>query len=180
MKAQDDLVGEHWPLFTPVILTLLDDMDTEFRFRGLSCAQDFFSKVEPDLLRATGLGEVFQDAIMPTLHFLPSLTPVADSVRLLGVAYRALAELANTQPPGEAKEKLMDKILRQGVFAGYAHAREYHRVVGVLAREAGRFAHDLGIATVKHLKVRLRSSVWFPYFDLSRPWQRRANTEGRT
>lgn len=150
---QEDLVGEQWPLFTPVILTLLDDMDTGFRLQGLKLAQNFISRLEPSLLRATGLGEVFTDAIMPTLLFLPSLTPVEASVKLTSVAYRTLSELVKKLPSAEAKEKLIDKIFREGVFAGYVHAGDYHLVVGILAREAGRLARGLGIPAVKHLKV---------------------------
>ncbi|KAI0523710.1 hypothetical protein F5B22DRAFT_410913 [Xylaria bambusicola] len=89
------LFQEHWPLFTPVLLTLLDEpQPTSLRLRALSIFRDFWQSCPDGLLVRTGLAEVFEQAIFPTVLNLPSLTPEAESCDLLAAAYPALFDLA--------------------------------------------------------------------------------------
>jgi hypothetical protein len=104
--------------------------------------------------------QVFEDAVFPILSYLPSLTPEAESVYLLGPAYATLLVLANKQPavgkdsiPGGPKNSLLDKMLRDGVLMGYFHAKEHVRIVAVLCDKTAAILNEMGVHAVKHLKV---------------------------
>lgn len=161
--VQSDLLSKQWPLFIPVLLTLLDEPTTRIRRRGLLILDSFLEKFPANILRDTGLASVFEDAVFPTLHFLPSITPEEDSVVLLEAAYTALLSLARkTEPkPGQTeshsssspKTKLLDKMLRDGVFSAYFHVKDHVRIVEVLLIQTVNIVDELQIYAVKHLKV---------------------------
>lgn len=155
-------MSKQWPLFIPVLLTLLDDGATRVRSRGLSILDAFLLKFPDNILRDTGLASVFEDAVFPTLHFLPSITPEEESTQLLGRAYTALLTLAGKLDvsPSAGKvasstprAKLLDKMLREGVFSAYFHAKEHIRIVEVLLVYTARILGVMGVQGVKHLKV---------------------------
>lgn len=155
-------MSKQWPLFIPVLLTLLDDGATRVRSRGLISLDAFLQRLPDNILRDTGLASVFEDAVFPTLHFLPSITPEEESVQLLGQAYTALVSLArklSATPAagkvasGTSRVKLLDKMLREGVFSAYFHAKEHVRIVEVLLVHAAKILGEMGIHGVKHLKV---------------------------
>lgn len=151
-----------WPLYTPPLLTLIDDPSTRVRARGLRLTAAFLRKLPAPKLRATGLASVFEDAVFPTLSYLPSLTPEDESVALLDPALDALLVLAGklaaepergSEAEGKREERrLLDKILRQGVLSGYFHCPENAGLVEVLVRKTGRVVEALGVASVKHVK----------------------------
>jgi len=126
---------------------------------------DFLSKIPSKTLRSTGLASVFEDAVFPTFAFLPSLTPDDESLQLLPPAYEVLRKLARKRAEADTelgsgeKEKmaLLDKVMREGVFMGYFHAKEHVRVVEVLCRETRIILGEMGVHGVKHLKVRKES-----------------------
>ena len=109
------------------------------------------------LLERTGLGEIFENAVMPCLMCLPSLTEEEESLKLLKAAYPALMSLAFVRFPDEkhqaAKVKALDKILRDGILKGYAQAGEHVRIGELLVNELATVVKELGIDSVKHLKV---------------------------
>lgn len=159
---QSDLLSKQWPLFIPVLLALLDDATTRIRRRGLLILDAFLEKFPANILRDTGLASVFEDAVFPTLHFLPSITPEEDSIILLEAAYTALLSLARKVEPkaGRAeahssspKAKLLDKILRDGVFSAYFHVKDHVRIVEVLLIQTSKILDEMQIYAVKHLKV---------------------------
>jgi Tti2 family len=96
---------------------------------------------------------------MPTLHFLPSLTPVEDSLKLLRAAYAVLLKLGDTLYPTDEKRpsklKLLDRTMRQGVLQGFLYSRDNVHVSQLLVEEADTLICRMGIHAVKHLKVRL-------------------------
>ncbi|KAL2140987.1 hypothetical protein VTI28DRAFT_2992 [Corynascus sepedonium] len=158
-EADSLLIAKHWPLFIPVLLTLVDDVTTSIRRRGLVILADFLHKVPDRTLHDTGLAKVFEDAIFPTLAFLPSLTPERESVELLNPAYGALRKLADKQPTAgkegsrrKPKIILLDRMLREGVFMGYFHAKEHVRIVEVLCQQTMPILDEMGVHAVKHLK----------------------------
>jgi hypothetical protein len=161
-EADDGLEG-CWHLFVPPLLTLLDDPLTRVRASGLRLAAVFLGKFPGARLRATGLARVFEDAMVPTLGYLPSVTPEEESVVLLDPAYDALLVLAGKlvaelesgkqEEVGKREERrLLDKMMRGGILTGYFHCPENPRIVEVLMRQTGRMVHALGLASVKHLK----------------------------
>lgn len=147
----------------PVLLTLTDDTSTNIRRRGLLVLTDFLGKFPDMMLYQTGLGRVFEDTIFPTLTYLPSLTPEEESVQLLVPAFAALRCLASkpngVDPsrgvtlPRKQDYRLLDKILREGVLMAFFHAKEYVGVVEVLCQQTSLVLAQMGIHSVKHLKV---------------------------
>lgn len=93
------LTERFWPLLVPPLLTLLDDTDTKYKALGAELLGDLLKATSPDMLSRTGLADVFRESLQPSLHYLPSLTPEAESVRLLSVAYPAMFLLLSVQYP---------------------------------------------------------------------------------
>ncbi|KAF7523879.1 hypothetical protein G7054_g11619 [Neopestalotiopsis clavispora] len=134
-RADADLLAAHWHLFTPVLLTLLDEPRTDVK------------------------------AIFPAVLFLPTLTPEEESVRILNVAYPALFQIAGLPYPedaigepvkqpefSEAQRKMLDRIIRQGLLVGYHHASEHIRLTELFCNKATSIVNGMGILAVKHLK----------------------------
>ena len=171
-KSQEHLISRHWPLFIPVLLTLADVTTSRIRRQGLIILGKFLTKVPDKTLHDTGLAKVFEDAIFPTLSYLPSLTPEAESVELLAPAFDALRCLADKQLSTTAgkmdssgnnpsnrqqKHQLLDRILRDGIFNAYFHAKDHIRIIEVLCQQTTLVLNQLGIQAVKHLKVSVPS-----------------------
>lgn len=181
--TQSKLLQKHWPLYTPVLLTLLDEpAPVDLKVRALGIFRAFWKRCPADLMQQTGLAEVFEQAVFPAVLYLPSLTPAEESLKILGAAYLALIEMADLdtydldeylRPPSskwgegggegeqelmEAQRKLLDKIIREGVMVGYHHAKEHIRIVGLLCETLICIINGMGILAVKHLKVLFRPS----------------------
>lgn len=127
------------------------------RERGLEILVLFLTKCPANVLLSTGIGSIFEEAVFPTLMFLPTLTPEDESIRLLRLAYRALLLLAGVDHGcdnyNQRTRRLLDRILREGVLAGYHHASENIRLVQVFLETAAAIVDGLGIFCVKHLQV---------------------------
>lgn len=97
---------------------------------------------------------------MPCLMHLPSLTPETESLQLLKAAYPALIALACMQftekKQQDARCKALDRILRYGVLKGYSHAGENVRIAELLMEQVVDLVIEMGVASVKHLKVCLQ------------------------
>ncbi|KAI1750911.1 hypothetical protein F4782DRAFT_548303 [Xylaria castorea] len=97
-NTDTDLLQQHWPLYTPILLTLLDESQpTSLKLRSLSIFRNFWKRCPAGLLSRTGLADVFEQAVFPTVLSLPSLTPEAESRALLGAAYPALFDMAGIE-----------------------------------------------------------------------------------
>lgn len=98
---------------------------------------------------------------MPCLMYLPSLTPETESLELLAAAYPALIALARVRFAEEKQRstrcKALDRILRYGVLKGYSHAGEYVRIAELLMTQVVALVDEMGVASVKHLKVCLKN-----------------------
>ena len=127
------------------------------RVRGLHILSDLLRRMPSKVLQQTGLGEVFEDAVMPTLLFLPELTPVEESVSLLTSAYLALSSLGEviypTKEERSNKMKLLDRIMHQGVLQGFIHSGDNVRIAELLVKEVITLFNSMGIHAVKYLKV---------------------------
>lgn len=122
----------------------------------------FLERFPANILRDTGLASVFEDAVSPTLHFLPSITPEEESIVLLEAAFTALLSLVRktetkagkTEPHSSSpKAKLLDKTLRDGIFSAYFHVKDHVRIVEVLLNQTAKIVDEMRIHAVKHLKV---------------------------
>lgn len=152
-----------WPLLVPPILTLVDDWETQYKQLGAELLHSLLRATSPALLSRTGLGSVFEDALMPCLTYLPSLTPEPDSISILAATYPALFTLINTRfptptptPPKDParlnRVKALDTILRKGTLHAYAHCGQYPGIARVLFLNLVPLLNDLGIDSVKHLQ----------------------------
>lgn len=130
----------------------------------------FLTKVPSPLLERTGLGEVFQNALMPCLLYLPSLTPENESTVVLEATYVALIALNRRSFPEDkhrrARIKGLDKLVRDGIFKGYAHAGENVRIAELLVRKMTDLVNELGVDSAKHLKVDMTKSFPNPPLPL--------------
>ena len=147
----------NWPRVIPPLLALIDDTSIKYKVKGCNCLTMFLQQCPSLLLERTGLGEIFENAVMPCLMCLPSLTEEAESLQLLRAAYPSLIALAFVRFPDEkhqaAKVKALDRILRNGLLRGYAQAGEHVRIGKLLVNEMAIVVKELGIDSVKHLKV---------------------------
>ena len=109
------------------------------------------------MLTRTGLGEVFEGAIMPCLLHLPTLTDELDSIELLEKAYPALLELACVRfhEPGQRPSRIssLDRVMRYGVLKGYTHAGEHANIAEILVSQVVELIKHMKIDVAKHMKV---------------------------
>lgn len=160
------LVEEVWPMVVPPLLTLVDDVETRHKQLGAELIKQLLEVTPPPLLSKTGLGEVFEEALMPCLTYLPTITPEAESITLLDAVYPALLALAEIRfpkaHPGSSKHtpeevarrriRFLDTIVRKGIIYGYTHCSNYPGVVSSLFGHLVALLNELGIESVKHLK----------------------------
>ncbi|GAB7346745.1 hypothetical protein MBLNU459_g1853t1 [Dothideomycetes sp. NU459] len=162
-NSDDRTVEQNWPWVVPPVLSITDDSDIEFKAKGCRLLTLLLDRTSSSLLSRTGLGEVFEQAIMPCLGYLPTLTPEEESVALLSAAYPALISLSRCmnnkiehEPliAGETPRhvKFLDDIIRKGVLAAYANCPENIKITEVLLNNLRSINNELGIESVKHLK----------------------------
>ncbi|ENH75272.1 hypothetical protein FOC1_g10010663, partial [Fusarium oxysporum f. sp. cubense race 1] len=90
------LIQQHWPLFLPVLLALVENESTKTKARGLRTTREFMSKCPAQVLQNTGIGHVFAGVTFPLLLYLPSVTPEDESTTILIPAYDAISMLLST------------------------------------------------------------------------------------
>jgi hypothetical protein len=165
----ESIVEEVWPQILPPILTLVDDWEAKYKTIGVKYVHELLKVTPPALLTKTGLGEVFEDALMPCLTFLPDITPEQESIPLLDAVYPTLLILAAVRypqfPPAVSKYsssdlarrrvKFLDTIIRKGVIYGYTYCSNYPRVTSALFKHLIPILNALGIESVKHLQYLL-------------------------
>jgi hypothetical protein len=163
------MIYKSWHLCIPPLLMLLDDTSPFVRARGLQILIDILSKTPAKVLRQTGLDEVFEDTVIPTLLFLPDTTPLEDSLRLLKPAYLVLFKLGQVRFPTKRDQpnrmKFLDRIMRQGILQGFLHSRDNIAIVELLLTQLVKLIEGMGIHAIKHLKVGILS----PYRSLLTP-----------
>ncbi|KAK7955930.1 uncharacterized protein PG986_005152 [Apiospora aurea] len=149
----------------PVLLTLLDESETPLKGRALNIFGGFWSGCPPGLMDQVGLASVFEDAVFPAVHFLPNITPEAESRLILNAAYPALFQLAGltkaavdqdhdtaTAALTPAQRKLLDRIIREGILTGYFHAKDHIQLTSVFCDKLSYAVNGMGILSVKYLK----------------------------
>ncbi|MCJ1385354.1 hypothetical protein MMC17_008476 [Xylographa soralifera] len=156
-KLDETTIQEHWPLVIPPLLAILDDEAIDYKIKGCELLATLLSITPTSLLQKTGLGEVFQDALMLCLAYLPSLTSEEQSICLLDTVYPTLLVLLRARYPGSEftaeKTAVLDQMVRIGILNGFGHAGEYVRIATVLMNRLVDLVNEMGIMSVKHLKV---------------------------
>ena len=163
-SLDEQMVGHNWPLLVPPILSITDDPDIRFKTQGCSMVEKLLHVAPPSLIVKTGLGQVFEEALMPCFGYLPTLTPEEESIPLLLAVYPALVALSesactptqNTRTTledlKEQRISFLDTIMRRGILAAYSHCPERVKIVEVLLQNLVVLLNELGIESVKHLK----------------------------
>ncbi|KAH0523493.1 hypothetical protein TsFJ059_008494 [Trichoderma semiorbis] len=174
-------VGRHWPLFLPILLSLAEDHNTAVRLKGLRILGHFLDKCPSNTILSAGVDNVIQEAVFPTLLFLPSTTPENESIELLYPAYRVLLQVAQLDPDAKSlrRRRFLDKLLRDGIFVGHYHASQHARIIEVLMNMTKDIISCLGIFTAKHLQnlLQLFSTTLSDPFALAYPPLACATTE---
>ncbi|KAL2864495.1 Tti2 family protein [Aspergillus lucknowensis] len=188
----------HFPLLVPPILALVDDDQVFFKRRGCLLLSQLLIPIresKSDILRRTNLCSVFEDAIRPCFHSLPTITPEEDSVRLLAAAYpalrsllqtsyRPLAPATNSHPSIHSKDEElfifgMTKTLRDHLIPSFHHVSStattsdsiyasfpHPHLSTLLLSEIAATCTDLRIQTTKYLQ----DIVPLIYSTLSNPF----------
>jgi hypothetical protein len=178
---------EHIPLLVPPILTLIDDTSISFKIQGcrlllqmllhLSNAEGHSPAPLPakELLRKTGLDDVFFEALMSCTLYLPTLTPEPESAVLLRKSYAALLALdavrwpendfpqgltgkspdANAMNQVERSKRLsrLRQVMSKGLLGALHHIRMDHpRVAHVLITGMMPVLDALNVEAVRYLQ----------------------------
>ncbi|KFY88970.1 hypothetical protein V500_06019 [Pseudogymnoascus sp. VKM F-4518 (FW-2643)] len=174
-RADEGLISNNWHLFIPPLMTLLDDPTTSVKASGLTILSEFLKKTPPKMLVQTGLSDLLEEALMPTLSFLPTLTPVAESQLLLQKAYAALLELGDIRYASEdskpGRNRFYDRLMREGIFYGIHHCGDITIILELLLAEMSEIINRLHIYSIKHTKdiLPLLSAVLVDPFAPSNP-----------
>ncbi|KAI5784230.1 hypothetical protein FPQ18DRAFT_282257, partial [Pyronema domesticum] len=151
-------IEANWGLIVPPVLTLMDNTITSVKTRAVGMISTLLRRLEEEegtrtLLKRTGLGTVFWDAVLATLSYLPPLTPVPESVMLLKAGYGCLIQLAKAREK-ELKKRalLLDAVVREGFLRGMRFADKFMDVVVVLVESLREVVTEMGVYFVKHLK----------------------------
>ena len=141
----------------PPILALVDDSSMKYKTQGCSNLSLFLQCDPSNIIERTGLGEILEEAVMPCLMYLPTLTDEARSVSIIEQAYPALIELACvrfSEPAYRAcKVMALTKIMRYGILKGFVQAGEHIRIAEVLVRQMITLVKEVGIDIAVCLKV---------------------------
>ncbi|KFY17568.1 hypothetical protein V492_00549 [Pseudogymnoascus sp. VKM F-4246] len=155
-RADEGLISRNWHLFIPPLMTLLDDPTTSVRASGLTILSEFLKKTPPRMLIQTGLSDLLEEALVPTLSFLPTLTPVAESQLLLRKAYVALLELGDIRYASDdskpERNRFYDRLMREGVLYGIHHCGDTTIILELLLAEMSEIVNRLHIHSIKHAK----------------------------
>ncbi|KAL4883430.1 hypothetical protein BJY04DRAFT_226490 [Aspergillus karnatakaensis] len=180
----------HFPLIVPSILTLIDDDSLSSKCTGCTLLTKLLIPIRTsnsDILRRTNLSSVFEDAIRPCFHSLPTITPEDESIDLLSAAYPALRSLLLTsypRPPQGQNEQFLFatvKTLRDHLIPSFHHISSttasanststlssfpHPRLSTLLLDQMAIVCSDLGIHTTKYLQ----DIVPLIYSTLSNPF----------
>ncbi|KAF7558808.1 hypothetical protein G7046_g5357 [Stylonectria norvegica] len=132
--SESSLIENHWPLFIPVLISLVEDEDPRIKSEGLQTLALFIRKCPAKVLQTTGISLMFEEVTFPALLHLPSITPEQEAETLLVPAYRVLIKLAEAHQSSKNpdRRRLLDKVLRDGIITGYHHASQHPRIVQIL------------------------------------------------
>nr|CAG8511077.1 1683_t:CDS:2 [Entrophospora candida] len=136
------------------VLMLIDDYNFKFKLRGVLLIDHLIKEISPAIIKRTGLGEVFYEALFKCLAH--QLEP-SDLV-LLKPSFAAILNLITyTESSGsESRYKKLDNIFNIFVVKGLTI--KYDKIIlrQFLLQQIPFFVDELGIMTVKHLNELLK------------------------
>ena len=107
LKSPDDsarrkTLEAHFHLLVPPILHQLDDVEISYKCSGCQCLRllcDNLHETRSEILKRSGLTDVFIDALKNDFSLLPTLTPEDESLMLLEALYPAYRSLVRARFP---------------------------------------------------------------------------------
>ncbi|KAK5938394.1 hypothetical protein PMZ80_009364 [Knufia obscura] len=104
-KITDDVsrkktLEAHFHLLVPAVLHQIDDVEISYKCSGCQCLKilcDNLRDVQSEMLRRSGLTDVFVDALRNDFSLLPTLTPEAESLMLFRELYPAYRSLVRAR-----------------------------------------------------------------------------------
>jgi hypothetical protein len=172
-------IDSQFSLLVPPMLALMDIddlMQRKIGFEFLRNLCDNIIRCESAVLTRTGFTKIFEDSLGHSMLLLPALTPEDESLEILGSlypTYRALvqassfsasravarpsAPLTEHEMPSDASSlgksvrAMQDRMLRDGLLAGYVHASDHVRIATLLVTEMSRVIEMMGIFSAKYL-----------------------------
>ncbi|KAK5060156.1 hypothetical protein LTR84_010040 [Exophiala bonariae] len=139
LDTRKQTLEAHFHLLIPPILNMIDDGDAAFKAAGCQLLQllcEALASTESEMLRKTGLGDVFFDALKANFMLLPTLTPEEESLEVLTALYPAFFAVVDAryrtgkvtaeQSVGDSNEfagrqERLKLLLRHGVLASLSH-----------------------------------------------------------
>lgn len=166
LKVDNRQTEKHWPVLVPPILALIDDVEVNFKARGCRLLFELLQATPPSLLKRTGLGKIFEDALTPCLSYLPTLTPQDESIKMLSAAYPAIFALASVRYPTRAettspepsemlmkRERMLSHLLHHHLLRAFVHveAEEYPLLTTTLVSELTLWVDWMRLGVTPHL-----------------------------
>lgn len=115
-------VEGHFHLLIPPILNMIDDSNSSSKASGCQLLRllcQVLVSIESDMLKKTGLGDVFFDALKTHFMLLPTLTPEDESLEVLMELYPAfLAAVDARYRMVVASEATMEQVVSSKEFTG--------------------------------------------------------------
>jgi hypothetical protein len=170
-------------LLTPALLNLLDDGTPTIKTTGFELLHDLsnlLSGAKSPILHNSGLTEVFINALESDFMLLPTLTPEAESLDILGSLYPALIALIAADSPDlpstsslrypndpshakaeAARQRLLSSIvLNKGILPSLAHlsagvATSHPPIVALLLEQLRITLESMGIYATSNLQTLL-------------------------
>lgn len=145
--------GDESPTISSFLLNVLEDPDPMIKAQGVNVLGHYIahSLRNPFIVRL-GLVDLFLATVKVCLSYLPSLTPLDQSLYLLGRTYPVAFDLLKLQPAGGSLELV--KLVSGNLLTALLHMRgraDTAALVALLLRQLRHAVHRLG----KHVLVSL-------------------------
>jgi Tti2 family len=177
------LLDAHFHLLTPPILNIIDDVSASSKADGYSLLTllcEATVEADSDILKRTGLTDVFVDAFKLNFMLLPTLTPEDESLLVLKQLYPAFLALirarfdvstatSNTnsrkdglivrsQPEEDLRQDYLKLLMRHGILESIAHlgagtSTSFVPLTTFLVSQLRPAIEAMGVSTVVHLST---------------------------
>lgn len=153
-SPQTSLIAGSWPLFLPVLLGFIEVQEISVKEDGLRILIKFLQKCPSEILLLTGLGTIFEDAVFPTLLYIPTSAEAQGYVNILSLACDVILQLAKTNGDYPRKQRRqLDRLIRRGILGGQLSTSTHGVVIETLMHCLTATVEYLGIYATEHFQV---------------------------
>ncbi len=166
-KLSSKDINNNWFILIPSILNIIDDYECIIKAYGCLILNQLLSKIDPLFLKRTGLGPIFWESLTNCTAYLPTLTPVSDSIFILNNSLTTLNSLVPILETDKSKQMyLYGETLQNCILRGISHSGENIKIMKTLLNHVQISIHNLQIYSVKYLSQLIeicRSIITDPY-----------------